>query len=186
MAQWVLCSTHIKYNISQEIWTWSTVCCDLLWLGTGWFYPYHSGLLHWHWGGCMITPVTVMIPWWRHQRETFSALLALCAGNSPVIGEFPSQRPVTRSFDVFFDQRLNKRLSKQSRLWLFETPSRSLWRHCNDCLHTDVCVGDQGSTSLFCWSPETMKQATVLDARASRVKWPAQFMSHWYGILFTE
>ena len=44
--------------------------------------------------------------------ETFSALLAICAGNSPVSGEFPAQRPVTRSFDVFFDLRLNKRLSK--------------------------------------------------------------------------
>ena len=41
-------------------------------------------------------------PWWRHQMETFSALLAICAGNSPVPGEFPTQRPVTRSFDVFF------------------------------------------------------------------------------------
>ena len=39
-------------------------------------------------------------------------LLALCAGNSPVIGEFPSQRPVTPSFDVFFDLCMNKRLSK--------------------------------------------------------------------------
>ena len=46
-------------------------------------------------------------------------------------GEFPSQRPVTRSFDVFFDLRLNKRLSKQSWGWWFETPSPSLWRHCN-------------------------------------------------------
>ena len=45
--------------------------------------------------------------------ETFSALLALCAGNSPVTGEFPAQKPVTRIFDVFFDLRLNKRLSKQ-------------------------------------------------------------------------
>ena len=44
--------------------------------------------------------------------ETFSALLAICAGNSPVPGDFPAQRPVTRSFDVFFDLRLNKRLSK--------------------------------------------------------------------------
>ena len=43
--------------------------------------------------------------------ETFSALLALCAGNSPVYGEFPSQRPVTRIFDVFFDLRMDKRLS---------------------------------------------------------------------------
>ena len=71
------------------------------------------------------------LSWWRHQMETFSALLAICAGNSPVTGEFPSQRPVTRSFDVFFDLRLNKQLSKQSSGWWFETPSRSLWRHCN-------------------------------------------------------
>ena len=42
--------------------------------------------------------------------ETFSALLAICAGNSPVPGEFLTQRPVTRGFDVFFDLRLNKRL----------------------------------------------------------------------------
>ena len=40
--------------------------------------------------------------------ETFSALLAICVGNSLVTGEFPSQRPVTRSFDVFCDLRLNK------------------------------------------------------------------------------
>ena len=44
--------------------------------------------------------------------ETFAALLAICAGNSPVPGEFPKQRPVTRSYDVYFDLRSNKRLSK--------------------------------------------------------------------------
>ena len=71
------------------------------------------------------------ITWRRHQMETFSALLAICAGNSPVPGEFPAQRPVTRSFDVFFDLRLNKRLSKQSWGWWFETLSRPLWRHRN-------------------------------------------------------
>ena len=69
--------------------------------------------------------------WWRHQRETFSALLAICAGNSPVSGEFPAQRTVTRSFDVFFDVRLIKRLSKHSRGWWFETLSHPLWRHRN-------------------------------------------------------
>ena len=47
------------------------------------------------------------------------------------IGEFPAKRPVTRSLNVFFDQRLNKRLSKQSWGWWFETLSRPLWRHCN-------------------------------------------------------
>ena len=62
---------------------------------------------------------------------TFSALLALCAGNSPVTGEFSAQRPVTRSFDIFFDLRLNKRLSKQSRGWWFETPSRPIRHQCN-------------------------------------------------------
>ena len=46
-------------------------------------------------------------------------------------GEFPAQRPVTRSFDVFFDLRLNKRLSKQPWGWWFETSSGSLWCHCN-------------------------------------------------------
>ena len=46
-------------------------------------------------------------------------------------GEFPSQRPVTQSFDVFFDLRLNKTLSKQSWGWWFKTPPRPLWRHCN-------------------------------------------------------
>ena len=65
------------------------------------------------------------------QMETFSALLALCEGNSLVTGEFPSQRPVTRSFDVFYNLRLNKRFSKQSWGWWFERPSRPLWCHCN-------------------------------------------------------
>ena len=72
-----------------------------------------------------------VVSWWRHQMEAFSALLAICAGNSPVPGEFPAQRPVTRSFDVFFDLRLNKRLSKQSWGWWFETLSHSLRRHRN-------------------------------------------------------
>ena len=70
--------------------------------------------------------------WWRHQMETFSALPAICAGTSPVPGEFPTQRPVTRSFDVCFDLRLNKRLSKQSWGCWFETLSRPLWHQCND------------------------------------------------------
>ena len=60
-------------------------------------------------------------PWWRHQMETFSA--------GP--GEFPAQRPLTRSFDVFFDLHLNKRLSKQSWGWCI------LRRYCT---HYDVVV----------------------------------------------
>ena len=54
----------------------------------------------------------------------------LC-GEFTVAGEFPAQRPVTRNFDVFFDLRPNKLLSKLSLNWWFETPSRPLWRHRN-------------------------------------------------------
>ena len=68
--------------------------------------------------------------WWRHQMETFSALLTLFAGNSPVTSEFPAQRPVTGGFEVFFDLCPNKQLSKHSRGWWFETLASSLWRHC--------------------------------------------------------
>ena len=70
-------------------------------------------------------------PWWRHQTETFSALLSIGTGNSPVAGEIPAERPVTRRFDVLFDLCLNKRLRKQLWGWWFETPSRPLLRHCN-------------------------------------------------------
>ena len=65
-------------------------------------------------------------------NENIFALLAICAGKSPVSGEFPAQRPVTRGFDVFFDLHLNGRLSKHSWGWWLETPSRPLWRDGND------------------------------------------------------
>ena len=80
--------------------------------------------------------------------ETFSALLALCAGNSPVTGEFPAQRPVMRSFDVFFDLCLNKWLGKQSWGWWFETPSCSLWRHCNELRVFHVIPFPYGETMI--------------------------------------
>ena len=75
--------------------------------------------------------------WKMHDMMTssngniFRVTAPLC-GEFPVTGEFPSQRPVTRSFGVFYDLRLNIRLSKQSWGWWFETPSRPLWRHSNE------------------------------------------------------
>ena len=66
-------------------------------------------------------------------------LLAICAGDPLVTGEFPSQRPMTQSFDVFFDLHLDKRLSKQSWGRWFETPSHSLWRHRNGCISHVLC-----------------------------------------------
>ena len=92
------------------------------------------------------------ITWWRHQMETFSALLAICAGNSPVPGDFPAQRPVTRRFDVFFDLRLNKRLSKQSWGWWFDTLSCSLWRHRN--VYFTGYHGKYATTMWFCFGVE--------------------------------
>ena len=65
---------------------------------------------------------------WKH----FPRYWPYVKGNSPVTGEFPAQRPVARSFIVFFDLHPNKRLSKQPWIWWFETPLRPLWRHCND------------------------------------------------------
>ena len=106
-------------------------------------------------GGCDII-------WWRHQTETFSALLVLCVGTSPVTGEIPSERPVTRSFDVFFDLRLNKRLSKQSWGWWFETPSPSLSRHCTEITAIETHTGDR-NLEIFL--------RNRLDANATRTKW---------------
>ena len=60
----------------------------------------------------------------------------------------PAQRPVTRSFDVFFDLCLNKRLSKQSWGWWFETPSRPLWRHYNDQIDA-LTVTEYDDTRLY-------------------------------------
>ena len=77
--------------------------------------------------------------WWRDQLETFSALLAICARNSLVTGEFPhTQRPVSRTFDVSFDLRLIKRLSKRWWDWWFETPSRPLWRHVDGLMAREI------------------------------------------------
>ena len=78
--------------------------------------------------------------WWRHKMETLSALVALCAGSLPV------QRSVTRSFDAFFDLRLNKRMSKQSWGWWFETPRA----HCDVIVNTScMFVGIQWKCVSF-------------------------------------
>ena len=101
--------------------------------------------------------------------ETFSALLAVCAGNSPVTGEFPAQRPVTRSFNIFFDLRLNKRLSKQWWGWWFETPSRSSWRHChgigNSTWHWSIPglrpIGAMASATIVSTSTSVISQTII-------------------------
>ena len=119
-----------------------------------------------------------METWWRHQMETFSALLAICAGNSPVPGEFPAQMPVTRSFDVFFYLRLNKRLSKQSWGWRFETLSCSLWRHCNDSVV--IHWNENVATPTWLPSPDTLEvvKKTSSSAQDDVIKWK-HFPRYW-------
>ena len=107
---------------------------------------------------------------WRHQMETFSALLAICAGNSPVPGEFPTQRPVTRCFDVYFDLRLNKRLSKQSWGWWFERLPRPLWRHSNASHSTMFYMGIENDNTYSIKCSVTRRQNIWFDNATLTVK----------------
>ena len=96
-----------------------------------WINPGGYGYIAWYITKIMMTS----------SNENISALLAICVGNSPVTGEFPAQRPVTLSFHVFLDLRLNKRLPKHWGGWWFETPLRPLWRNCNEnTTSCDLCV----------------------------------------------
>ena len=106
-------------------------------------------------------------PWWRHQMEIFSALLAICAGNSPVPGEFPAQRPVTRSFDVFFDLRRIKRLNKQSWGWWFETLSHPLRRHSNE--KCPCCTLSWAKVSFDNQNPYENRYLCINDDKISRI-----------------
>ena len=109
---WVQALPQVDKYLVMLCGTYCTLCGWIIWKGT-WLY----------WSR------------WHHQMEPFSTLLAICVGNSPVTGEghyfFPVQRPMMRSFDVFFDLSLNNQLNKQSGGWWFEMPSCPLWCHCN-------------------------------------------------------
>ena len=70
--------------------------------------------------------------WWRHQWKHFPQ--TICAGNSLVIDEFHSQRPMTQSFDIFFDLRLTNGWVNNRDVGANRMPSRSLWHHCHEWL----------------------------------------------------
>ena len=99
---------NVVYPVPCHYTSWSTPCACNTWSG---FKNYQLNMMT-SWNGNIFR------------------VLALCEGKPPVTGWFPPQRSVTRSFDVCFDLRLNKRLSKQSTARCFDTPSCSLWRHC--------------------------------------------------------
>ena len=71
--------------------------------------------------------------WWRHQMETFSALLELCMVNPSDTGGFSHPNKANDAeVSCFYDVQLNKRMSKQLGCWWFETPWRSSWGHCSE------------------------------------------------------
>ena len=110
-----------------------------------------------------MAPALILSPWWRHQMETFSALLALCAGNSLVNSLHKGQW--RGAFDVFFvDLRLNTQLSKQSWGWWFEMPLRSLWRHCNDSAVINSLTPDDAIWHYSMWSTLVQVMASGLTA----------------------
>ena len=108
--------------------------------------------------------------------EIFSALLAICMGNSPVPGEFPTQRPVTRSFDVYFDLS-PKRLSKQLWGWWFETQSRPLWRHRNGT-KLSICfvrIGGKERPCVECHQYEKTRVRGRTKFQNLQRGWPRRF-----------
>ena len=106
---------------------------------------------------------------WRHQIEPFFRFTGHLCGE--FTGEFPSQRPVTRSFDVFFDLRLNKLFCKQSRRRWFEAASRSLWRHCDDKFLTTGGLIPYDQLFYMCVCVWTFIKKMHVDVATDKVKW---------------
>ena len=134
--------SHFAWQI-PHVWPWLNSCCPLIILKGTFKMGSPDSMVNF-----LPNPHKT---WWHHPIETFSALLAICAGNSPGTGEFPAQRPVTRSFDVFFDLCLSKCLSKQSWGWRFETPSHPLWHQCNETSHTSPSWVSYGVSIVSIW-----------------------------------
>ena len=90
-------------------------------------------IYNWHWSKCVYYPGQTAagcrhddVIKWKHFLHYWPFVQGIYRWL-----EFPTQRPVTRNFDAFFDLRLNEWLSKQSWGWWFEMPSCPLWRHSN-------------------------------------------------------
>ena len=135
--------------------------------------------------------MNIALSWRHHQVGTFSALLALCAGNLRVTDEFPSQRPVMRGFDGFFDLCQNTRLNNKSRRRWFETMSRSLWRHCNDdesvmCIttlqhHLSVWVHWVWNIQHMLWTKYIYHQGpSVQELKVTGCEWYRMLWNSWW------
>ena len=116
---WIKRACTVYANCITIWFTISTCQAFLLWRfhANSFVVLWFSLILHWWQDGLRLTHDDVIK--WKHFLRYWPFVRGI--HQSPV--NFPPQRPVTRSFDVFFDQRLNKRLSKQWWGWWFETPA---------------------------------------------------------------
>ena len=116
-------------------WRYSSKCFDIISLiskGIGLRHEVHKWLWRQRPSQVKFLYVSVRINMMTLSNGNIFRVTGPLCGEFTGPGEFPTQRPVTRSFDVFLDLRLNKRLNKQSWGWWFETLSRPFWRHRND------------------------------------------------------
>ena len=123
-------------------------------------------------------------PWWRIKWKH-------CPRYWPFVWGIHRWIPLTKAsdadFDVFFDMHLNKRLSKQSWCWLFETSSRSLWRHCNGKSliwnHGHISQGTMRSDNWAFKCSETIYNRA--DSMLAHSQWETSLhsnaVSHWLG-----
>ena len=128
----VVFSKHLETDDKNKPWKCKNKCCEHKFWKKKWYLDYECEkrcFLYQNWVFMMTSS----------NGNIFRVTGSLC-GEFTGPGELPTQRPVTRSFDVFFDLRLNKPLSKQSWGWWFETLSRSLWRHRNGSNSTSYLV----------------------------------------------
>ena len=128
------CMTEISERTFSD--ALSSIEVNLFWLELRrrFFCPINNRLyFHCH-CCCLLFGLSSHYSWWRNQMETSSELLVFCAWNSRCTVNSPHKGQQREVFFIFIDRRINKRLSKQSWGWWFDTSSRSLWHHCNGWL----------------------------------------------------
>ena len=103
-------------------------------------------------------------------------------GNPPVTGGFPPQTPVAQSFDVFFDARPNKRLSKQSTGWWFDTPWRSSWRHCNVVPRVEYLRVFKGNTLHDRWCSGSLRRHVISSHGVGNIVKTDIFLTDGWGL----